>query len=107
MMKWKGHLRYRSWHLLGVTDEDDKRLSQGRQSWGLNLVPDPPHPPRIRLRITKYLTATTGYRNTHGFLQLSDPANIYICVARSVAQSLFDIAVNETKKTKLFSFVAV
>jgi hypothetical protein len=44
----------------------------------------------------------TGYRNAHGFLQLSDPADNYIGAARSVALIPNDTAVNETKERKRF-----
>ena len=56
----------------------------------------------MRFRIAKHLTAMTGYRNAHGFLELSDPADNYICSARSVALIPIGAAVNETKERKLF-----
>jgi hypothetical protein len=92
-----------SWHLRQVTDEGQTHVKV--HSLGILIWSRITHiASRIRLRIAKYLTTMTGYGNAHGFLQLSDPADNYICAARSVAPIPNGAVVNETKKRKLFFF---
>jgi hypothetical protein len=98
-MNWrKGQGKKRSWHLLEVTDEGQKPL----RVHSLGMLIWPRIASRIRLRIAIHLTAMAGYRNAHGFLQLSDPADNYICAARSVALIPNGAALNETKERKRF-----
>jgi len=100
-MNWKkGQGKKRSWHLLEVTDEGQTLVRV--HSLGILIWFWISHTAsRIRLRIAKYLTAMTGYRNAHRFLELSDPADNYICAARSVAVIPNGAVVNETKERKL------
>jgi len=101
-MNWKkGQGKKRSWYLLEVTDEEQtpvKVHSIGILIW----CRIPPHRIPNTTQDCQHLTAMTDYRNAHGFLQMSDPADIYICAARSVALIPNGAAVNETKERKCF-----